>query len=165
MVPSIEEARAMTDIMVSCPSCSASNRIPTDRIGPGRKAVCGRCKTDLPTDTSPLVVTDATFGAEVERAPLPVLLDLWAPWCGPCRMIAPALDALAVEMAGRARIAKMNVDDNPATSSRFGVRSIPTLLLFKDGREVDRIVGVQSKAALAARLQPFLSPRPDSARA
>jgi thioredoxin-like negative regulator of GroEL len=72
-------------------------------------------------------------------------------------MIAPALDTLAVEMAGRVRIAKMNVDDNPATSSRFGVRSIPTLLLFKDGREVDRIVGVQSKAAIAARLQPFLA--------
>jgi thioredoxin 2 len=141
------------DIMVRCPSCRAINRVPLDRIGSGRKAVCGRCKADLPTDAAPLTVSDATFAADVERCPLPVLVDMWAPWCGPCRMVAPSLDALAVELAGRVRIAKLNVDDNPATSSRFGVRSIPTLLVFKDGREVDRIVGVQSKAAIAARLE------------
>ena len=152
------------DLMVRCPSCSTINRIPTARVGPGKKAVCGRCKTELPTDAAPVVVTDATFGDQVERASLPVLVDMWAPWCGPCRMIAPALDTLAVEMAGRVRIAKMNVDDNPATSSRFGVRSIPTLLVFKDGREVDRIVGVQSKAAIAARLQTFLAPAADRTR-
>jgi thioredoxin-like negative regulator of GroEL len=73
-------------------------------------------------------------------------------------MVAPTLDQLAVELSGRVRIAKMNVDENPATSSRFGVRSIPTLLIFRDGREVDRIVGEQSKAAIAARLEPFLAP-------
>ena len=152
------------DMMVRCPSCSAINRVPLERIGPGTKAVCGRCKTALPTDAAPIVVTDATFAELVEGATVPVLVDLWAPWCGPCRMVAPAVDTLAVEMAGRARIAKMNVDDNPATSSRFGVRSIPTLLVFKDGREVDRIVGVQSKAAIAARLQPFLAPTPAGTR-
>ncbi len=152
------------DIMVRCPSCSAINRVPMGRIGSGQKAVCGRCKTPLPTDAAPVTVTDATFAAEVERASLPVLVDMWAPWCGPCRMIAPALDTLAVEMAGRVRIAKLNVDENPATSSRFGVRSIPTLLVFKDGREVDRIVGVQSKTAIAARLQPFLASVASGAR-
>ena len=146
------------DLMVRCSSCSAINRVPTAQIGPGQKAVCGRCKTALPVTATPLVVRDATFAAEVERSPLPVLLDLWAPWCGPCRMVAPALDQLAVELAGRVRIAKMNVDDNPATSARFGVRSIPTLLIFQGGREVDRIVGAQSKAAIASRLEPFLSP-------
>lgn len=145
------------DMMVRCPSCSGINRVPMQRIGPGKKAVCGRCQTTLPTDAVPLVVTDATFTAEVERSPVPVLVDMWAPWCGPCRMVAPAIDALAVEMAGRVRVAKMNVDDNPVTSSRFGVRSIPTLLILKDGREVDRIVGVESKAAIASRLQRFLA--------
>jgi thioredoxin 2 len=158
----VEPAEPLTlgmadDMMVRCPSCSAINRVPMNQVGPGKKAICGRCKTSLPTDAAPVVVSDATFADQVERAALPVLVDMWAPWCGPCRMIAPALDTLAVEMAGRVRIAKMNVDDNPATSSRFGVRSIPTLLVFKDGREVDRIVGVQSKAAIAARLQPFLA--------
>jgi thioredoxin 2 len=152
------------DMMVRCPSCSAINRVPMERIGPGRKAVCGRCKTALPTDAAPVTVTDATFADEVERSPVPVLVDLWAPWCGPCRMVAPALDALAAEMAGRVRVAKLNVDDNPDTSNRFGVRSIPTLLIFKDGREVDRIVGAQSKAAIAARLQPFLAPAASGTR-
>jgi thioredoxin len=150
------------DIMVRCPSCGAVNRVPMDRVGAGRKAVCGRCRTDLPTDAAPFTVTDATFASEVERSTLPVLLDLWAPWCGPCRMVAPALEALAVEYAGRVRVGKLNVDDNPETANRFGVRSIPTLLLFKDGREADRIVGVQSKASIAERLERIV---PRTARA
>jgi thioredoxin 2 len=142
--------------LIRCPSCGATNRVPADRLGPGKKAVCGRCKTPLTAGAAPFVVTDATFGDEVERSPLPVLVDLWAPWCGPCRMVAPTIDQLAVELAGRVRFAKMNVDENPATSARFGIRSIPTLLVFKDGREVDRIVGVQPKAAIAARLHRTL---------
>jgi thioredoxin 2 len=144
--------------LMRCPSCGATNRVPLDRLTDGRKAVCGRCKTTLPAaSASPLTVSDATFAEEIERSPLPVLLDLWAPWCGPCRMVGPTIEALAAELAGRVRVAKMNVDDNPDTSARFGVRSIPTLLILKDGREVDRIVGVQPKAAIAARLEPFVA--------
>jgi thioredoxin len=100
-----------------------------------------------------VTVTDATFAAEVEHSPIPVLLDLWAPWCGPCRMMAPVLEELAAEMAGRVRVAKLNVDENPITAERFNVRSIPTLLALKAGREVDRIVGVQPKSEIARRLE------------
>ena len=142
--------------LIRCPSCGATNRLSVDAIVLGRKAVCGRCKTPLAAAT-PVTVSDATFAAEVDRSPLPVLVDLWAPWCGPCRTVSPIVDQLAAELAGRVRVAKMNVDDNPATSSRFGVRSIPTLLVIKDGREVDRIVGAQPKAAILGRLERHMS--------
>jgi thioredoxin 2 len=142
--------------LIRCPTCGATNRAPVDKLEAGQRPVCGRCKNPLPVaagDGRPVTVTDATFTAEVERSPVPVLLDAWAPWCGPCRMIAPVVDQLATELAGRARVAKLNVDENPVTARRFDVRSIPMLLVFKDGREVDRIVGVQPKAEIARRVE------------
>ena len=139
--------------LIRCPTCGATNRVPQEKINQGLDPVCGRCKTPLSVSTKPVTVTDATFAAEVERSPLPVLLDMWAPWCGPCQMIAPVLEELATEMAGRVRVGKLNVDENPATAARFNVRSIPTLLVLKAGQEVDRIVGVQPKAEIARRLQ------------
>jgi thioredoxin len=101
-------------------------------------------------------LTDATFAAEVERSPLPLVVDMWAEWCGPCRMIAPMIDELAAEMAGRVRFAKLNVDENPATAARFDVRSIPALLVLKGGREVDRFVGARPKAEIAHRLRQWI---------
>lgn len=142
--------------LVRCPACGAKNRVDPEKIAQGDHPVCGRCKTPLPVDSKPIVVTDAEFASEVERSPLPVLLDLWAPWCGPCLIIAPVLEELAGELAGRMRIAKLNVDENQMTASRFNVRSIPTLLLLKDGKEVDRIVGVMPKADLKQRLERVL---------
>src|SRR5262245_55287445 len=94
-----------------------------------------------------VVLTDETFAKDVASSEQPILVDFWAPWCPPCRMIAPVLEALAADYAGKVRIAKLNVDDSPRTASSFGVASIPTLILFKEGRPVDVIVGAQPRAA------------------
>jgi thioredoxin 2 len=140
-------------VMIKCPTCAASNRVPRDKIEEAQKPKCGRCKNPLPIRLEPLTVTDGTFAADVEGSIMPVLVDAWAAWCGPCRMIAPVVEELATEMIGRARIAKLNVDENPQTASRFNLRSIPTLLVVKSGREVDRIIGVQPKQEILRRLE------------
>ena len=142
---------------IPCPSCGATNRVPRAKLTQGLVPRCGRCKVMLPLPElaadKPVVVTDASFAAEVERSPLPVLVDAWAPWCGPCLQVAPVIDALAAELAGRVRVAKLNVDENPRLAQRFELRSIPTLLVFKAGREVDRIVGAQPKSEISRRLE------------
>lgn len=139
--------------LMRCVACGTINRVPTAALRAGKRPVCGRCKTPLAAASGPITVTDANFATEVEAASEPVLLDLWAAWCGPCRMLAPVIDELAGDFAGRLKVGKLNVDENPATAGRFGVRSIPTLLVLRGGREVDRIVGVVPKAELARRLE------------
>ncbi len=105
----------------------------------------------------PIHVTDATFQAEVVNVGRPALVDFWAPWCGPCKMIAPTIDDLAAEYADRAVIAKLNTDENNHIAAQYGIMGIPTLILFKDGREVDRVMGVVRKQALTAKLDRLLA--------
>jgi len=146
----------------ACASCGTKNRVD-ERAASVNQAVCGKCGAKLPpigvaANGKPQVVTDSTFASEVVNASasLPVLVDCWAEWCGPCRMIAPVLDQLAAESGGRYKIAKLNVDENPQTSAQFQIRSIPTMLIFKHGKMVDQIVGAVPKQAIAARLQAQL---------
>ena len=108
-------------LVIPCAGCGAKNRVPRTKLEQGLQPVCGQCKTPLSIGGKPVIVTDATFSAEVERSSVPVLLDLWAPWCGPCRTIGPILEDLAMEMAGRLRVAKLNIDESPATAARFNI--------------------------------------------
>jgi thioredoxin 2 len=142
--------------LIRCAACGAMNRVPLDKVQNGREPVCGRCKAPLALRPQPLAVTDATFAEQVERSPLPVLLDMWAPWCGPCRMVAPVVEELCGELAGRVRVAQLNVDENPVTAGRFQIQSIPALLLLQNGREIDRMVGAQPKAEIIRHLQRFV---------
>ena len=145
--------------VVTCPNCGAKNRVDETRAG-RLQPVCGKCGEKLPVGSAapasaahPVTVTDATLPEELARAGgRPVLVDCWAPWCGPCRMIAPVMDQLAAESGGRYVVAKLNVDENPATANRFRIDGVPALLIFKDGNLVDKIVGLQPKHAIAARL-------------
>ncbi|MBE1533798.1 thioredoxin [Actinomadura algeriensis] len=106
--------------------------------------------------TSPVTVTDATFDDEVVKSDVPVLVDFWADWCGPCKMIAPVLDQIAAELDGKLKIAKMNYDENPRTPAMFSVLGLPTLLLFKDGEVVEQVTGAKPKRAFLKIIEPHL---------
>lgn len=147
--------------IVTCTNCGTKNRVDETK---SERAVCGNCGAQLnatPFNTAkikPAIITDENFARDVlkDDSARPVLLDCWAAWCPPCRMIAPILDELAAEANGRYTIAKLNVDENPQTAAQFQIQSIPTMLVFKNGRLVDRIVGAQPKQQIAARLNAHL---------
>lgn len=142
--------------IIKCPNCGANNRVASGE-STDKRAVCGSCKTLLPNVSSePVIITDANFKEIVEKSPLPVLLDLWAPWCGPCRIIAPTVEQLAKELAGKVLVGKLNVDENKSTAANFQVQGIPTLLILQNGWEVERIVGVEPKESILRRLQRFM---------
>ena len=150
----------MPDITaIRCARCGATNRVPLAKLEQGLKPVCGSCKQPLPPlAASPLTVTDATFASEVERSPLPVLVDAWAPWCGPCRMVSPALERIATDFAGCIKLVKVNVDEAPELSRRFAVQGIPTLLVMRDGEVVARQTGAAGEPALRTWLESALDP-------
>lgn len=141
--------------IIRCSNCGANNRVDPAKLADNR-AVCGQCKTTLAPPAEPVEITDANFKDVVISSTVPVLVDFWATWCGPCRMIAPIIEQLARDFAGRARIGKLDVDANPMTAMEFNVQSIPMLFIFKDGQVVDRIVGLQSRELITGRLDRFL---------
>ena len=103
-----------------------------------------------------LQVTDASFKQEVIESNIPVLVDFWAPWCGPCRMVAPVVDEIATQYEGQLKVVKMNTDENPDVASKYGIRSIPTLMIFKDGQKVDMVVGAVPKSTLSDTLKKHI---------
>jgi thioredoxin 2 len=130
-----------------CRNCSAFNRVPESKKD--GKPVCGRCKAPLETSGAPQEVTGSELADLVAQSPLPVLVDFWATWCGPCRMAAPILDRVARARAGRVLVVKLDTDRNPEAAARHRIQSIPVFALFKDGAEAQRQVGLPGEAALA----------------
>ena len=136
---------------VACPFCGKLNRVRMDRVQDRPK--CGECGRPLLLDR-PLAVTDAAFDRVISDTDVPVLVDFYADWCQPCKIMAPLLDDIARERAGALLVLKLNTDLHPVTSQRFSIRGIPTLILFKNGREASRAVGAVPKAQLESLVGP-----------
>ncbi|MEA2247008.1 MAG: thioredoxin 2 [Solirubrobacteraceae bacterium] len=141
----------MSSTIVTCPNCGKKNRVASAQEGIPR---CGNCHNALPW----VVDSDAEGFDRDINATLPVLVDFWAPWCGPCRMVSPVVERLATELAGRLKVVKLNVDEAPEISARYQVQGIPLLVLHRDGREIDRLVGAVGEPQLRGWLDRHLAP-------
>ncbi len=151
----IEAVRAHLDYLLGIagkPPVARGPNAPLKNLAQLRAAATGAS----PAEHGVMAVTDATFEARVLQSPVPVLVDFWAPWCGPCRMVSPVVEEIGREYTGRLRVAKVNTDENPAWAGKLGVMGIPTLIFFKRGKEADRVVGAVSKATLRQRVERVL---------
>jgi len=138
-------------ILTPCPACGTTNRLRYPTVS--RATRCGNCRTDLPAPSAPVTSPDAgAFDALIAGAPMPVLVDFWAPWCGPCHMMAPEIEKLARELAGRVLVVKVDTEAVPALGERFRIRSLPTVAVFRDGHEVSRVSGARPASELRTLL-------------
>jgi thioredoxin 2 len=147
-------ATAESPILAACPQCHAVVRVPAEKSGEHPK--CPRCKSELLTG-QPVALDKESFGTYVERTSLPVLVDFWAQWCGPCHMMAPVLERAAQERAATLQVAKINTDEQQELAGRFNIRSIPTLILFRNGQEIARQSGAVDGGTLTRWLDSTLA--------
>lgn len=141
------------NLHVVCPHCAAVNRIPAAKLN--QTPACGQCKEALFTG-EPVELTASNFDRHIERSDLPVVIDFWAPWCGPCQQMAPNFHQAAIDLEPYARLAKVNTEDEQQLAARFNIRSIPTLAIFRDGREIARQSGALDLSSLKRWIQPHL---------
>lgn len=142
-----------SDTVIICPACGQKNNVDLSKAD--KKPLCGKCKIALPIG-GPVEVSDGDFDQTVLKSTLPVLVDFWAPWCGPCRMVGPIVEQLSHEYAGRVVVAKLNTDDNRGVAGKYKIMGIPTLMLFRNGEVVERITGAVPKSHLEDVLRKHL---------